>query len=335
MPLGSPSACSEPGSGLDSGLEALVRRLLDLVSSIMQFETTYLTRIDWDRDVQRIVAARDGAGLGVVAGVEIPWSQTLCRRALESGTSATDDVLAAFPDCEVAREIGIRSYATAPVYDADGEVYGTLCGASPGRVGVTDEGRDLLVILAEMITLQFSERSARLVLAGQAEQLEAANRRLERLTVTDELTGLVNRRGVMDALRRMVASADRRARSMAVLAVDVDRFKHINDRFGHPTGDRVLVELADALRAAARVEDIVGRLGGDEFVVLMAEADEQAAAALAARVRLAAARVRLPDGSAVAVSVGAGVAENPSVDGVLADADRALYGDKAARTQPA
>ena len=96
----------------------------------------------------------------------------------------------------------------------------------------------------------------------------AAEANLSRQAVQDPLTGLPNRRWFLDALGRAVARARRTRRGVAVLLIDVDHFKRVNDGLGHPAGDRLLVDLAERMTGPLRPEDTVARLGGDEFVIL-------------------------------------------------------------------
>jgi diguanylate cyclase (GGDEF)-like protein len=107
---------------------------------------------------------------------------------------------------------------------------------------------------------------------------------LAALVLTDSLTGALNRRGFEQELARAVARASREAEHVALLAVDVDQFKRINDSFGHLAGDTVLRELAEVVAHSARTEDVLGRVGGDELVVLIPGADLEAAAVVAERI---------------------------------------------------
>ena len=107
---------------------------------------------------------------------------------------------------------------------------------------------------------------------------------LAALVLTDPLTGSLNRRGFEQELGRAVARAARESGELALLAVDVDQFKRINDSFGHLAGDTVLRELAEVLTHSARTEDVLGRVGGDELVVLLPGADLEAAAVVAERI---------------------------------------------------
>jgi two-component system cell cycle response regulator len=123
-------------------------------------------------------------------------------------------------------------------------------------------------------------------------------------------------------------------RELAVLMVDVDHFKSVNDRFGHAAGDRALRVVAETLRGNTRVFDSIARYGGEEFVVLMPGTGPDAAVAAAERLRasVAAAAFDTPDGSPVHLTVSVGVACSPehpaSPDALLAAADQALYDAK-------
>ncbi len=102
-------------------------------------------------------------------------------------------------------------------------------------------------------------------------------RSLEGLSFTDELTHTYNRRGFLMFASQQLRMAARSGQSVVLVSVDLDGLKRINDAFGHPNGDRALIELADALRASFRDIDVIGRLGGDEFVVLATETEGEGA----------------------------------------------------------
>ena len=152
---------------------------------------------------------------------------------------------------------------------------------------------------------------------------------LERLSATDPLTGLSNRRHMMDGLDAEVRRSRRLKHPFAVLMADVDNFKQFNDAHGHPAGDEVLKRLAKVLRDETRDVDLAARYGGEEFFVLMPETDAERASQVAERIRQTIAGEQFPGGS---VRVSVGVAEFP-VDGdgpepLIAAADAALYDAK-------
>ncbi|WP_416311345.1 GGDEF domain-containing protein [Pseudomonas sp. W03] len=100
------------------------------------------------------------------------------------------------------------------------------------------------------------------------EQLHSANSELAKLALTDSLTGLSNRRAILDNLARLLALAEREEKCVLVAVVDLDGFKQINDTFGHAAGDKLLCCVADQLKRDLRLSDTIGRTGGDEFVVV-------------------------------------------------------------------
>jgi diguanylate cyclase (GGDEF)-like protein len=153
------------------------------------------------------------------------------------------------------------------------------------------------------------------------------------LAYHDDLTGLPNRSLFHDRLGLAITHSSRLQGHLALLYLDIDDFKGVNDSFGHGSGDRVLVELAGRIRAAVRAEDTVARLGGDEFVVLLAQVTGAGdAARVAAKVLDA---VRPPfrvDGHEVSIAASVGVSVYPddgtSPDDLVRNADGAMYRDK-------
>jgi diguanylate cyclase (GGDEF)-like protein len=152
---------------------------------------------------------------------------------------------------------------------------------------------------------------------------------VRRQAITDELTGLVNRRKFMEALDTEIARAQRLRSNVSLMLADIDDFKRINDRFGHPAGDEALRAFADALREHLREIDIAARLGGEEFAVLLPETDLQGALVVAERLRrhIAERPVLHQDVAAVHVTASFGVAEYRagSRDDLLRRADAGLY----------
>jgi two-component system, cell cycle response regulator len=177
---------------------------------------------------------------------------------------------------------------------------------------------------------------AMLRIAHLARELHAANRRLQLLARTDELTRVRNRRGLRSTLLREFHRAERYGSRLSLLAFDIDRFKLVNDTHGHAVGDQALRVVAKALKEASRQVDVVGRTGGEEFVVVAPETPLKEAILVAERLRDAVARadVLLPSGESLRVTVSCGVAtlgEVPArtADELLAFADAALYRAKA------
>lgn len=162
------------------------------------------------------------------------------------------------------------------------------------------------------------------VMTRRERDLQAA---LARAADTDALTGVLNRRGFAPELDRLVAEASEQGQRLAFVMVDVDHFKHYNDRHGHLAGDQALIRLANALTAAARDGDHVARVGGEEFAVALPGADAGAAQAYADDVMR---RLREePVAEPLRLTVSAGIATHgPDADSVhllLRSADQALY----------
>ena len=169
------------------------------------------------------------------------------------------------------------------------------------------------------------------VLEHQKIQLEETNRELEALATTDGLTGLKNHRTFQAKLAEEFARSVRYQQPLSLLLLDVDHFKRYNDSFGHPAGDAVLRQVADALRVSARDTDVPARYGGEEFVVILPLTDEAGALAFAERVRLAIAGADWPQ-RPVTVSLGVSTLtlDTPSAASLIALADGALYLSKEA-----
>ena len=151
---------------------------------------------------------------------------------------------------------------------------------------------------------------------------------MEMRAATDGLTGLPNKRAVTDALKRTFAQAMMTKAPLALLLIDLDHFKQVNDQYGHAAGDQVLASVSAALRSVVRDRDFAGRNGGDEFAVLLPDTDIAAALEIAERVRVTIAEVSLP-GTDVPVTVSVGVAGYPDHASALERlerlADAALY----------
>ena len=169
---------------------------------------------------------------------------------------------------------------------------------------------------------------------GLARRVAEQNRRLEELGRTDVLTGLANRRQGLATAESELARHFRTGRPAALIVLDIDYFKRINDRYGHPAGDAVLRGVADVLRECCRATDTPARYGGDEFLLILPETDLRGAEEAAARIRrtLAAATFELAPGLECTVSIGAAEAnrEIVNVDAWIQRADAALYRAKGA-----
>jgi diguanylate cyclase (GGDEF)-like protein len=186
-------------------------------------------------------------------------------------------------------------------------------------------GWTLIVTALAQVTISFG--LILMVTRGYAEQLRQAS-------LTDGLTGAFNRVGLSQLAPRMVRRAQMAGTSLALLMVDADDFKRINDRHGHLVGDEVLRRLVQQLRELLRPSDLIARYGGEEFVLLLADVDPPGAQAVAERLRAAVEQHGVSTQAGplpLTVSIGVGLASQVGYDlsGLLRAADAAVYRAKA------
>lgn len=316
-----------------NNLEELTRPLLEMLHLATGLESTYLTSIDHDADEQHVQFTLNRGSMKIPEGLTVPWSDTLCKRALDEGTPFCSDVAERWGDSQAAKALGIKTYASAPVRTSSGLVVGTLCAAGGKAVELGDWAQSTLNMFSKMVS-QHIEREM------LVQQLKAANSELRVHALTDALTGLPNRRAIVYELERVLARCARDGTPVLVALVDLDDFKTINDTHGHSLGDRFLQAIGDRLGAAVPATDVVGRIGGDEFAVLgpgPREGVDPGEAATTLRNRLAkatAGRYLLGDVELnyAGASVGV-VALHAGVDAetALREADAAMYADKRSR----
>src|SRR4029077_9502962 len=175
--------------------------------------------------------------------------------------------------------------------------------------------------------LLFTISIAFILLAMAKERTELRHRTA---AMVDPLTGIANRRSFLQDAAQLAKRHSANPRPLAVLLIDLDHFKSINDRFGHPVGDRVLAIFADAARKSMRGSDVVGRLGGEEFAALLVETNREKAVEVAERIRVTFAQLaEQVDGYPVCATVSIGLVHcmerTLDVPDLLTQADHALY----------
>ena len=221
-----------------------------------------------------------------------------------------------------AFRFGRRKAATAIAVLAIVATWGTIHGFGPfSRVS---QNTSLLLLQSFMGIAALTT----MVLAAEATEHRHAEEHVRHLADSDPLTGLANYRRLVEALDTEIKRYNRSRTPFAILLLDMDQLKKINDTHGHLVGSRALIRLADILRLHCREVDVAARYGGDEFVIVLPEAGSEAAHHVARRI---AQRLR-DDGQRPQISVSIGVAVYPddgtTLDELLVAADRALYSEK-------
>ena len=248
----------------------------------------------------------------------------LLQTQLEESYSLKQDQIRSLLDDVAAKSVEILK--TFEIEPGDMRPYSQMLQEANEELGRLNLSYEQLVIELK----EAKEKSERL-----ANELKKANLRLNDLAYTDALTGLYNHRYFQDTLSRELARASRYRSSVSLLIFDLDHFKNVNDTYGHPAGDQVLINVAKAVKKTVRPSDIVARYGGEEFVVILPETDIIGVKVFAARLR------RSVEGMTtefenlqinVTVSVGGTTfgPEQPDVtkDMLIQTADRGLYMSK-------
>jgi diguanylate cyclase (GGDEF)-like protein len=226
--------------------------------------------------------------------------------------------------CEGLRDAGIQALLVIPIVLLDANV-----GSLFLRVARKSEPFSAREIgFCEIVAEAASNALER---AHLLERLQKANERLERLAVTDELTGLHNHRYFRERFADEFDRARRYSLPLSCIILDIDDFKGINDTFGHLQGDYILREIAACTMRQTRRSDIVARYGGEEFIIIMPQTAVEGARKQAERIResVAAGQYRgVPEGTPITVSIGlAELSHNEMLDGesLIRAADSALY----------
>ena len=173
-------------------------------------------------------------------------------------------------------------------------------------------------------------RQGREELASINETLRQKNIELHQISITDSLTGLYNRKHLMETLDKEVTRSERYSHPFSLLVIDIDHFKKYNDTYGHLAGDEVLRRLASVFKETIRSSDYAARYGGEEFIIILPEISPEQGAEAAERIRCKVAEQRFEgDGEAIAVTISVGVASYPEngedAETVIRNADEALY----------
>jgi diguanylate cyclase (GGDEF)-like protein len=210
-------------------------------------------------------------------------------RPLDSGTLTAEVIrhgraFLVTPDTQAELPAGMRSvvgsesidWLGVPLISNDSAIGALVVQSYDGAVRFSERDQALLAFVSSQVASAVERQRA-------AQARKQQSERIEKLAFFDPLTGLPNRALFLDRVRHAIGAADRSGRNVALLFLDLDRFKEINDSLGHALGDMALVEVARRLQATTRLEETLARLGGDEFVLVAEGADHEAAAMIALR----------------------------------------------------
>ncbi len=306
-------------ASLDPG--AVMEAVLDQVARLIPYEgAALLTMTEGGR-----LRLADGRGPFAVnadlfEGIE-PGEYSLTKTMTETGKPfLMSDVLTHYNGATPPAFAWLGSVIVAPLR-VEGQLIGAIMVGSTTRARYTPDDAAIVAELARHAAVALRNAQMHTAVAYAAQ--------------TDALTGLFNRGALLERLERELERSRRYGRSLAVIFFDLDRFKSINDTYGHQFGDRVLRDLAHIATQSVRSIDLVGRYGGEEFIAVLPETDGAQALIVAERLRMSVGRHRLAlsTGEVVRATISAGVAVFPAdattMDTLLRFADTALYAAKA------
>jgi diguanylate cyclase (GGDEF)-like protein len=289
----------------DSGDARPFQRIVDLVQQVMGVPMAAVTLID--SDTQWFKASRG------LPGSETPRADAFCNHTIrQMGPFAINDAMLDprfSGNPMVTGAPHIRSYLGVPLTTPEGYNIGSLCAIDNEPRQFDRAQGEIMRKLAEIVVEQFE---------------------LQQIAKQDSMTGALTRRGFFAEVEREFLRAGRYDRPSTLVVIDVDLFKSINDRYGHPAGDAVLVSIANCCMANMRRSDIFGRIGGEEFGLLLPETDAEEAREACERIRqMVEATIVQVGGAEVRATVSMGIAPRPSntetVAAWFSEADIALY----------
>lgn len=300
-----------------STLEQAVGAVAALLEPSAPMGLWMVTKVEGDQWIP--LAVRDRR-YGFARGATFAWRSTPCLHMVAGeAPCVAGDVTAvpAYAHCDLQQHFGFAAYLGYPIHDGRGELFGTVCAFHPEPLALDEEALlPRLIASAQVITTYLAHE----------EVIEDTRRRAERAELdsrTDPMTGVLNRRGWELAMEQEQARIARTGSSAAVVLVDLDGLKRVNDNEGHDAGDALIRRLARVLSTQIRSRDVVGRLGGDEFAMLLGGIEHSVAAQVVERIRGALSSARV---EATLTWSWAGVLG--SLDEALAEADALLIGHK-------
>ena len=278
------------------------------------FDLWMITRVeglDW------IVLQTEDHGYGVQPRQVFQWADSFCFHMVAGKApriAPRSEVIPLYATAPINQQVCIKSYIGQPLVKEDGSLFGTLCAIDPEiKSEAIVQDMQLVELLGQLLSS---------ILQAELRQIEQVRQRelLQEEASKDELTGLYNRRAWDKFLRAEEERCKQYGHPAAVLFIDLNDLKKVNDSLGHEEGDRLIQNAAQVLRDNVRINDIVARLGGDEFVILSVENDKTGAETLLDRLIAAFAEANI--GAAIGLAM-----RHPSqgLFAALAQADQNMF----------
>ncbi|MGO8684079.1 MAG: diguanylate cyclase [Thermoleophilia bacterium] len=297
--------------------KVVFRAIDDQLRRLVEYDTLSIDRVDWQSRTLKAIYARDDAyGADVMLSMTVAVGQGLCGWVAEHDEAIlVNDVLSDSRGVVIPGTVADEPQASIVVpLTVQKRVLGVLSIDRLGGRHFGDEDFHLVKVFASQ--------------AAIAIQNAELYQRIQHRAITDSLTGLYNHGHFQETLVHEIARCERYRESVSLIMLDLDHFKEVNDRYGHPSGDRVLRRVADALTTCSREADYVARYGGEEFVLLLPGTTREDACNLAERVRAEISSISAGVGDGYHLAVSLGVADYPACaqdgDTLIAAADAAL-----------
>lgn len=292
---------------LDTPPEKPFEKITSLVQSVMGVPICAVSLVDrerqWFKSIQGLDATQTPRSISFCTHTIKTHEPLIVNDALEDDRFSSSPLVLEAPH--------IRSYAGVPLTTPDGYNVGALCAIDTVPRDFSDVQIGILRSFAALVV----------------DELE-----LRRIAERDHLTGALTRRGFVNQLSKEIARFQRHGRPSVLALLDVDYFKLVNDRHGHPAGDEVLKAVAEACRKLLRANDSFGRLGGEEFGLLLTESDEAGGRSAAEKFRRAIEELAIDVAGGIRVTASFGVASLTSSvsrpEDWIAEADALLYDAK-------
>jgi diguanylate cyclase (GGDEF)-like protein len=319
-------------------IDEVLDQIYENFFSLIPYDRIGLALLEESQSVVRAFWARSEATqiklpLGFSAGLAGSSLEGIIRTGRPRILNDLPGYLKDHPESDSTRRIvaeGMRSSLTCPLV-VKRQPVGFLFFSSMKTNTYSEDHQELFLQIADQMATTLEKGRIYQELVDTTEELREARDALETEATRDSLTGLWNRRSILELLKRDMARAEREEQPLTLIMIDVDHFKRINDRIGHLAGDDVLTEVTNRVAATLRSADILGRIGGEEFLIILYPADADTAIEVMERARRACESGPVVTDSGefdVTISLGAAVVgdfEDVDLTVVLKAADHALY----------